>query len=72
MLIFQIGSGYLNHVLAVFTRIGFVRIENPPREWDVLWAHDYPFGGKYDSVIKNLEPHQKVNGTIQYNTISNN
>lgn len=53
------GSGYLKHVFAVLERIGFVRGTNES-DWDLLWAHDYPFRNLYSTMI-NLKPHQKVN-----------
>ncbi|XP_072030526.1 probable tubulin polyglutamylase ttll-15 [Amphiura filiformis] len=52
-------TGYLDHVLAVFNRIGYVR-GGQESDWDVLWAHDYPFT-QLSMAIGNMKPHQKVN-----------
>ncbi|XP_048586419.1 probable tubulin polyglutamylase ttll-15 isoform X2 [Nematostella vectensis] len=55
-------TGYLDHVLAVFNRIGYLRVESAGQRWDVLWSHDYPFAvDELDERLKQLEPHQKVN-----------
>lgn len=55
----NINSGYLKHVYVVLDRLGY---DNNPNEtnWDLLWAHDYPFRTLY-SQLRNLQPHQKVN-----------
>ncbi|EDO38170.1 predicted protein, partial [Nematostella vectensis] len=54
-------TGYLDHVLAVFNRIGYLRVESAGQRWDVLWSHDYPFAiDELDERLKQLEPHQKV------------
>ncbi|XP_015751228.1 PREDICTED: tubulin polyglutamylase TTLL6-like, partial [Acropora digitifera] len=54
-------SGYLNHVMAVFSRIGYVRTQANSRLFDVMWAHDYPFNTELKQMLQSLEPHQKVN-----------
>lgn len=54
-------SGYLKHVMAVFSRIGYTRTEARSRLFDVMWAHDYPFGGDLKEMLQHLEPHQKIN-----------
>ena len=51
--------GYLNHVMAVFSRIGYTRTEAHSRLFDVMWAHDYPFT-ELKEMLQSLEPHQKV------------
>ena len=51
--------GHLKHVIRVLDRLGFERGNNQS-DWDLLWAHDYPFRALYSSV-NNLKPHQKVN-----------
>ena len=56
----QLRSGYLKHVMAVFSRIGYTRTEARSRLFDVMWAHDYPFGGDLKEMLQHLEPHQKV------------
>ncbi|KAG7202599.1 hypothetical protein KM043_009789 [Ampulex compressa] len=50
---------YLKHVFAVLARLGFER-GDADSEWDLLWAHDYPFR-KLSSSLKNLKTHQYVN-----------
>uniref|UniRef100_A0ABM0H100 Tubulin polyglutamylase TTLL7-like n=1 Tax=Saccoglossus kowalevskii TaxID=10224 RepID=A0ABM0H100_SACKO len=52
-------SGYLNHVIAVFERLGFLR-GGPESEWDVIWAHDYPFV-ELSKHLMNMLPHQRIN-----------
>lgn len=52
-------SGYLKHVYAVLDRLGFERGTNYS-DWDLLWAHDYPFRALYP-ILNALKPHQKVN-----------
>ncbi|XP_015514906.1 probable tubulin polyglutamylase ttll-15 [Neodiprion lecontei] len=52
-------SGYLKHVFALLDRLGFERGTNES-DWDLLWAHDYPFRSLYSS-LNALAPHQKVN-----------
>ncbi|KAJ7384746.1 Tubulin-tyrosine ligase [Desmophyllum pertusum] len=54
-------SGYLKHVIAVFSRVGYTRTEMRNRLFDVMWAHDYPFGGELKDMLQTLEPHQKIN-----------
>lgn len=46
--------------MAVFSRIGYTRTEAKSRLFDVMWAHDYPFGGELKDMLLTLEPHQKV------------
>ncbi|XP_069689786.1 probable tubulin polyglutamylase ttll-15 isoform X1 [Periplaneta americana] len=55
----NVDAGYLKHVYLVLERLGFER-RNESEDWDVLWAHLYPFRVLYSS-LKNLKPHQKVN-----------
>ncbi|KAJ8670438.1 hypothetical protein QAD02_001697 [Eretmocerus hayati] len=50
---------YLKHVFAVLDRLGFEKGTNNS-DWDLLWAHDYPFRALYPS-LNHLKPHQKVN-----------
>ncbi|XP_017776537.1 PREDICTED: tubulin polyglutamylase TTLL6 [Nicrophorus vespilloides] len=52
-------DGHLRHVFAVLDRIGFEQTD-VSGDWDLLWAHDYPFRVHYD-ILKNLKFHQKVN-----------
>ncbi|XP_023243233.1 uncharacterized protein LOC111641314 [Centruroides sculpturatus] len=52
-------SGYLKHVFIVFERLGY-EINNSSSDWDVLWAHDYPFS-ELSSIMLHLKHYQKVN-----------
>ena len=45
--------------MAVFSRIGYTRTQAHSRLFDVMWAHDYPFG-ELKEMLQSLEPHQKV------------
>ena len=60
---FQVDSGYLKHVYAVFERLGFERTNGS--DWDVLWAHMYPFRVLYTNMTR-LKPHQKVISVLSY------
>lgn len=52
-------TGYLKHVHAVLQRLGFQEGNNQS-DWDLLWAHDYPFRVLSPSLRK-LQQHQRVN-----------
>lgn len=52
-------TSYLKHVYAVLQRLGFQEGNNES-EWDLLWAHDYPFRVLSASLSK-LQQHQRVN-----------
>ncbi|XP_060572771.1 probable tubulin polyglutamylase ttll-15 [Ruditapes philippinarum] len=52
-------TGYLDHVKAVFERLGFF-VTNGEDDWDVLWVHDYPFINMAKHMTK-LKPYQRVN-----------
>uniref|UniRef100_UPI00398F514B probable tubulin polyglutamylase ttll-15 isoform X1 n=2 Tax=Pristiophorus japonicus TaxID=55135 RepID=UPI00398F514B len=52
-------SGYLEHVMKVFKRVGYMRGDKDS-EWDVLWSYNYPFV-KLQAILENLASHQKVN-----------
>lgn len=52
-------TGYLKHVHAVLQRLGFQEGNNES-DWDLLWAHDYPFRILSASLSK-LQQHQRVN-----------
>lgn len=52
-------TGYLKHVFIVLERLGFKRTDNV-YNWDLLWAHDYPFRS-WSSILSKLKPHQRVN-----------
>lgn len=50
----------MKHVYAVLDRIGYVRVNDSSVNWDLLWAHDYPFRTLY-TELQNIKPHQKIN-----------
>lgn len=51
---------HLKHVNLVLKRLGFEHGSNES-DWDLLWAHDYPFRALYPTLQHHLKPHQKVN-----------
>jgi len=51
---------HLKHVYSVFERVGYQTTENNSSDWDVLWAHDYPFQA-LQPALKNLQANQRVN-----------
>jgi len=54
-------SGYLKHVWNVLGRGGYTRVDiNTTSNWDILWAHDYPFKRIREKMLK-IKPGQKVN-----------
>ena len=53
-------EGHLKHVFKILDRVGFERTYENDTDWDLLWAHDYPFG-TLSSELKNLQSHQRVN-----------
>ncbi|GJQ66397.1 hypothetical protein Trydic_g4417 [Trypoxylus dichotomus] len=55
----NIENGYLNNLLLILERVGYESSKST-LDWDLLWAHDYPFQKLY-STLNNLKPHQKVN-----------
>lgn len=52
-------NGYLKNVFEVLQRLGYEHDPNGTN-WDLLWAHDYPFRALYPK-LNNLKPHQRVN-----------
>uniref|UniRef100_A0A914XPX0 Uncharacterized protein n=1 Tax=Plectus sambesii TaxID=2011161 RepID=A0A914XPX0_9BILA len=57
----NVHSGYLDHVFAVFRRLGYA-VGDENSDWDVLWHHDYPFlQDSLRSMLQNLPAHKKVN-----------
>ncbi len=56
----RVTSGYLRHVFHVFDRIGYAAVTDETQEFDVMWAHDYPFV-TYKSMLTKLQAHQRVN-----------
>ncbi|KAJ6639248.1 putative tubulin polyglutamylase ttll-15 [Pseudolycoriella hygida] len=52
-------DNHLRHVHLVLERLGFDLGTNET-DWDLLWAHDYPFRVFYPKLHQ-LKPHQKVN-----------
>lgn len=60
---FQHGKSdaHLKHVFAVLERLGIDRGSNASADdWDLLWAHDYPFRALYPHLHR-LKEHQRVN-----------
>jgi len=54
-------SGYLKHVYNVLDRAGYRRGNyNVTSDWDVMWAHDYPFKKIREKMLK-MKKGQKVN-----------
>lgn len=41
-------------------RLGYQQVDTNSSDWDLLWAHDYPFR-TLSTQLKSLKPHQKVN-----------
>lgn len=52
-------GNHLRHVQLVLDRLGFEFGSNET-DWDLLWAHDYPFRVLYPKLHQ-LKPHQRVN-----------
>jgi len=55
----KLDTGYLEHVFSLLERAGYSRVD-VQSEWDLLWAHDYPFR-VMEHQLKKLKKHQKVN-----------
>lgn len=51
---------HLKHVINVVDRLGYKKVTNETDNWDLLWAHDYPFRVLYPKM-HHLKPHQRVN-----------
>lgn len=51
-------GGHLLHVHNVLQRLGVDQVGNNTDDWDLLWAHDYPFR---KLNLYRLKPHQLVN-----------
>ena len=64
---FQLESGYLQHVFNVFERLGYQRVGGGFEgvDWDVLWAHDYPFVTLREHLA-HLKPHQRVRIVVNF------
>ncbi|XP_058064876.1 probable tubulin polyglutamylase ttll-15, partial [Anopheles bellator] len=52
-------GGHLLHVHNVLERLGLEQTTNDTDDWDLLWAHDYPF--RKVSNLQRLKSHQLVN-----------
>lgn len=50
-------NGFLHNVFNILERLGY-RNTSDASEWDLMWAHDYPFRA---FQLHALKPHQKVN-----------
>ncbi len=46
--------------MTVFDRLGYV-VGGPGEDWDVLWAHEYPFKSLPAETLRSLKPHQVIN-----------
>lgn len=44
----------------ILDRLGYEQQDVNSTDWDLLWAHDYPFR-VLSTQLRNLKPHQKVN-----------
>jgi len=54
-------SGYLKHVYNVLERAGYRRGNyNISSDWDIMWAHDYPFKKIRDKMLK-MKKGQRIN-----------
>lgn len=53
-------EGHLKHVKNVLQRLGFQKGTNGTIDWDLLWAHDYPYRALYPRLHQ-LKSHQRVN-----------
>lgn len=49
----------MKHVIELFDRLGYRRVNGSIEEWDVLWSHDYAFNA--DILTRDLLPHQRIN-----------
>ncbi|KAL1513685.1 hypothetical protein ABEB36_003062 [Hypothenemus hampei] len=56
----NIENGHLTEVYTILERLGYQKNQNPGNDWDLLWAHDYPFR-TLQSELQFLKPHQKIN-----------
>lgn len=54
------GESHLKHVKNVLGRLGFQKGTNETLDWDLLWAHDYPYRALYPRLHQ-LKAHQRVN-----------
>jgi len=55
----KLDSGYLEHVYSLLERGGYTRV-GIDSDWDLLWAHEYPFRVLKEQLMK-LKKTQKVN-----------
>jgi tubulin monoglycylase TTLL15 len=58
--IYARGRSHLQHVIAVFERLGYDTLAKQDDNWDVLWSHEYPFS-QLGEIIKQMKPTQKLN-----------
>lgn len=54
-------EAHLKHVKNVLDRLGYEKVTNQTTDWDLLWAHDYPFRVLYPKLQQNLKTHQRIN-----------
>ncbi|XP_062503753.1 probable tubulin polyglutamylase ttll-15 [Corticium candelabrum] len=53
-------KSHLNHVIAVFERLGYDTSAKKEDNWDVMWSHEYPFG-QLGGLLSEMKATQKVN-----------
>lgn len=53
-------DNHLRHVKAVLNRLGYDQTTNLTSDWDLMWAHDYPFRTLYPKLHQ-MKSHQRVN-----------
>lgn len=53
-------ESHLRHVKFVLRRLGYDQVTNESLDWDLLWAHDYPFRSLYPK-LHHLKSHQRIN-----------
>ncbi len=56
----RIESGYLKHVIEVLNGVGWTQTDFESGDWDLLWAHDYPFRTLKD-VLSSSSKGKRVN-----------
>lgn len=57
----DVDYGHLRHVFDILALYEYKRASiTETKKWDLMWAHEYPFKN-LSYMLRNLEPHQKVN-----------
>eukprot|EP00111_Clytia_hemisphaerica_P021398 TCONS_00062977-protein len=54
---------HLKVIFHILTQAGYhcITSTKEPPQWDLLWAHDFPFRKEFHSSLSNLQQNQKVN-----------